>query len=103
MDKETVLDVLLRNFHQFSDKNAVHWVNSQCNIEEKYTYEELDRKSLQVARSLLHRIEDERSFEQAEERQRVVLCYYPGLEFIITFLGCLRAGLIPGADSCNHS
>lgn len=108
--KQTALHVILRNCGQYSAKPALHWLNVNCKVTEKYTYEEVEYRSRELAHGLLglvHSQRKEKAVSQSgsnaamvEVRERVVLCYPPGLEFLLTFLACLRAGIIAGEYVC---
>lgn len=67
------------------DKDAVSWIEDNGQVSRSYTYLELQKKSCQVAICL-------RSNWKANEGDRVLLVYPPGLDFLVAFIGCLRAG-----------
>ena len=67
------------------DKDAVSWIEDNGQVSRSYTYLELQEKSCQVASCL-------RSKWKANEGDRVLLVYPPGLDFLVAFIGCLRAG-----------
>ena len=99
--ERTALHVILENCHKFASKPALHWLDSDCKITEQYTYEEVEHRTWELAHGLLHLLHQDKegSASQCSDvmvRERAVLCYPPGLEFILTFLACLRAGIIAG-------
>lgn len=87
----TVLCSIIQNFRAYSEKPAFHWLDRDCKVVKSYSYGELDTRTLEIARGLQLTAQEKKSSSKT-----VVLCYTPGLEFILGFLGCLRAGLIPG-------
>lgn len=87
----TVLHTILRNFEGLKDKQAFGWLSKDCYVDWSCSYGELDRKSQELARGLLSTMQEKECTSKT-----VVLCYTHGPEFIVAFLGCLRAGLIPG-------
>jgi acyl-CoA synthetase (AMP-forming)/AMP-acid ligase II len=102
--QQTALHVILRNCEQYSAKPALHWLNMNCKVTEKYTYEEVEYRSRELARGLLGLVHSQRkesgsSAAVVEVRERAVLCFPPGLEFLLTFLACLRAGIIAGESA----
>ena len=86
---ETSLSVILRNCEKYAGKAALHWLDEDCEVVRKFTYGELERRTRELGAKLL------REFE-TKKKERVVLCYPPGLDFIECFLACLRAGVIAG-------
>lgn len=87
----TILHTIVRNFQEHRDKLAFSWLSKECSVVRSYSYGELDSRSQELARGLLYTIQEKECSSKA-----VVLCYTEGPEFIVAFLGCLRAGLIPG-------
>ncbi len=87
----TVLHRIVSNFKEHPSKTAYSWLDKNCEVESSITYQELDVATQDIAIELL-----KTTSESAHSGKTVVLCYTPGLEFINAFLGCLRAGLIPG-------
>ena len=88
----TVLDSLLTNFKQLDNKPALNWLDQHCNVVESYSYVQLGVRTLEIARGLLSAAEG----KSCPSQPVAVLCYPPGLDFILNFIGCLRAGFIPG-------
>ena len=88
----TALEIILRNCEKFADKTALHWLNKECEVVRKISYRELERSTRELATRLL------RDY-CGKKRQRVVLCYPPGLDFIEVFVACLRAGVIAGTNN----
>ena len=81
---------ILENFQQHRDKQVFGWLSEECKVIRSYTYGELDSRTQELASGLLNTIQEKECPSKA-----VVLCYAHGPEFIVAFLGCLRAGLIP--------
>lgn len=97
--EKTALHVILENCQQFASKPALHWLDSNCKVTEQYTYEEVEHRTRELAHGLLHLVHQAKESSSCSDvlvRERAVLCYPPGLEFILTFLACLRAGIIAG-------
>ena len=94
---QTALHVILKNCQLFPTKPALHWLDENCKITEEYSYEEVEHRTRELAHGLLNLIQRKESTPcDVLVRERAVLCYPPGLEFILTFLACLRAGIIAG-------
>ncbi len=87
----TVLHTIIRRFKETPDKLAYGWLSRHSEVKASCTYGDLDSRTQQIAGGLLSLIQERRC-----SGKTVVLCYTHGPEFILAFLGCLRAGLIPG-------
>ena len=85
----TILTEILRNCSEKDDRVVYNWIDEKCDVERAVTYRELEEQTRKNADELLQKLEVRRS-------ERVILCYPPGLDFIIAFIGCLRAGIIAG-------
>ena len=97
---QTALHTILKNCERFPTKPALHWLDSNCKISEKYTYEEVEHRTRELAHGLLNLVQGkDNSSSDVFVKERAVLCYPPGLEFVLTFLACLRAGIIAGKKS----
>ncbi|MEO1637048.1 MAG: AMP-binding protein, partial [Cyanobacteria bacterium J06631_9] len=57
-------------------------------VVERWTYQELFQKVVQVASSLMT------AFDGQPSARRLLLVYHPGLDFVAAFLGCLAAGVV---------
>ena len=91
LEDPTVLHKILRNFKKYPDALALSWWGGSAPLQSSFTYGHLDYRSKDVAVGLLE------TFREAKwTSKEVVLCYSDGPEFVLSFLGCLRAGLIPG-------
>lgn len=103
--EKTALHVILQNCQKFASKPALHWLDSDCKVTEQYTYEEVEHRTRELAHGLQHLIhqakEGSSPCSDVMVRERAVLCYPPGLEFILTFVACLRAGVIAGELSLS--
>jgi acyl-CoA synthetase (AMP-forming)/AMP-acid ligase II/acyl carrier protein len=71
---------------QQGSKSALNFLNEQGNVECSLTYSQVQQQSIAIAMHL-------RSLGIAPG-ERVLLVYPPSLDFIMAFLGCLRAGII---------
>lgn len=81
----------LELFDQFvastPDKVALTWFEEDGTVIKTFTYKELDQKSRAVARLL-------GGEWKVGGGERAVLIYPPGLEFLVAFVACLRAGVV---------
>lgn len=94
-----LLEAILYNCQCYKDKIALHWVDEEGEIEESLTYSELDEYTERTARGLVDLLH---TYTAAwDPKQCVVLCYPPGLQFIVTFIACLRAGIIAGEHTLS--
>ena len=57
-------------------------------VKASYTYEQFDERSKALACSLIRK-------ENLNAGDRVLLAYPPGLEMMVAFFACVRAGIIP--------
>jgi thioester reductase-like protein len=73
---------------RFPEKTIFSFLDLHGNSIEDYSYESFWRRTNLVAAHLRHR----HGFKPMD---RVLLAYSPGLEIIVVFCGCVRAGLIP--------
>ena len=102
--EQTSLHTILKNCQKFPTKPALHWLDDNCKVTEQYTYEEVEIRTRELAHGLLNLVQ--RRPDNPSDvlvKERAVLCYPPGLEFILTFLGCLRAGIIAGELVCANT
>ncbi len=97
---ENVLEAILYNCQQYKEKTALHWVNEDGDVSESLTYHELNEYTQRTAQGLVDLL---RSYPVSDLRQCVLLCFPPGLKFILTFIACLRAGLITGEHIHAHT
>lgn len=73
------------------DGNAIlNFLSSKGNIEASLTRKELDEKSSALAAHLLH--DDEKL--GLVKGDKCLLVFPPGLEFVLAFLACLKAGVV---------
>lgn len=98
---KSVLEVILHNCKQYKDKTAVHWLDRDGEIVEKLTYREIEERTRMIARGLLDLLQMYELLDKSV-KHCAVLCYPPGLEFILTFIACLRAGIIAGERYCHE-
>lgn len=69
------------------EKIFASWYNHKGKVFTNYTFQQAWNEAELVANHLC----DE---EKISRGDRVVICYTPGLQFFIAFLGCLRAGVV---------
>ncbi|MEF2965238.1 fatty acyl-AMP ligase [Paenibacillus sp. M1] len=81
-----LLDMLQERERQFPDKRAFVYLQNGENESENATYSELYKSSVKVAAYLQY-------LELKGERALILLP--SGIEYIVAFLGCLQAGVIP--------
>ncbi|XXY48792.1 amino acid adenylation domain-containing protein [Sorangium sp. So ce269] len=84
-DAGTLVDVLKQRAARQPDRTAYIFLSDKGRREERLTYAELDREARKTAAFLLG---------LGAPGDRVVLLYPPGLEYIVSFMGCLYAGMI---------
>ena len=89
MSKGLVLDVLSSHVADISvsDKKVWSFLDSNCNINDSYTYSELDKATTALAYHLLNDC-------KLSKGDRVLLVFFPGLAFTASLLACFKAGLI---------
>lgn len=83
---DSLIDVLDKWADQLPDKNAYIFLADGENKEETITYSELKRRVVVFAANIQ---------QTTKPNERVLLLNPPGIDFIISFLGCLYAGNIP--------
>src|SRR5689334_7470178 len=86
--QHTFLDVIEYQARLHSSKRALIFVDDACNESEVLTYGELIRRSRRVAAALLGEW-------KAQPGDRVLLVYLPGLDFIVSLIGAMMAGMLP--------
>jgi len=85
---ELLLDRVRRHVAATPDKQALSWLDDHGEVVTSLTYAEIERQSSQLAAHL-----SSKGCGLAEG-DRVLLVYPPSLQFIVAFLGCLKAGLV---------
>lgn len=80
-----MVDLLSQRSEELTDKVAYTYLINGEKAHE-LTYGELDRKAISVAAKL--------KSKSLLPGERVILVYPPGLDFIVSFFGCLYAGVI---------
>ena len=85
----TILEQILQNCRENGDRPVYNWINDKCDVERVVTYRELGQRSREIAEELLLSL-------QVRRGERVILCYPPGLDYILALFACLRAGLTAG-------
>jgi acyl-CoA synthetase (AMP-forming)/AMP-acid ligase II/predicted NAD/FAD-binding protein/thioesterase domain-containing protein/acyl carrier protein len=86
--QHTFLDVIEYQARLHSSKRALLFVDDACNEAETLTYGELMRRARRVAAALLGEW-------KVKPRDRVLLVYLPGLDFIVALIGAMMAGILP--------
>jgi acyl-CoA synthetase (AMP-forming)/AMP-acid ligase II len=81
----TIVDTLYQHSVQSAEKVACAAISADGKLENHLTYRELMSRSESVAVELLR---------FCEPGDRVILLFHGGVEFIVSFLGCLVAGVI---------
>jgi len=81
----TVIDAVYEHSVNKAEEMAFGCVSSEGKLESALTYRELVRRSESVAAELLR---------FCETGDRAVLLFHGGEEFVVSFLGCLMAGVI---------
>ena len=67
------------------DKELFSYLDGKANIKSAYTYKEFDEKTTTLAEILIGDL-------KIEVGTPVLLVYPPGLDFILTFIACFKAG-----------
>lgn len=81
------LDILERTVNTKKDEVFATWYNSRAKPTNTYTFNEI----WDEAGAFAHYLRIELKLKKGD---RVILCYYFGLQFFAAFLGCLRAGIV---------
>lgn len=84
-DATTIVHFLQYRAARTPKKNAYAFLADGETVTSALTYQDLDQQAQAVAVQLLN---------QCAPRDRVLLAYPPGLDFIVAFFGCLYAGII---------
>jgi amino acid adenylation domain-containing protein/non-ribosomal peptide synthase protein (TIGR01720 family) len=85
-NNNSIVDYL--SFHansSYSKKELFIFLGGEGRVEERITFEQMDRKVRSIAISLLN---------QVSTGDKVILCYPPGLDYILAFYACLYAGVV---------
>ena len=82
---KTWVDCLQNMARQLPDKTAYIYLNEHGKRVDEITFSELDRRARSLAFHLLG---------YCTPKDRVLLLYPPGLDYVVAFYGCLYAGLI---------
>lgn len=85
----TVMKEILRHCNDNSDRPVYNWIGDKCEVERSVTYREFSERTQEIAEGLLLSL-------QIRRGERVILCYPPGLDFILSLIACLRAGFTAG-------
>ncbi|XP_051120905.1 uncharacterized protein LOC127244416, partial [Andrographis paniculata] len=89
----TSLDAYLRHWgtHGITrEKTLYKWINEKGSVVGRRTYQELHSNASKIAEKLMTSRNP-----IIKTRDRVLLVYPPGLDFIDAFFGCIRAGIVP--------
>ncbi len=79
------VDLVRLRAEQFSDKVAYRFIDGTGELVDQLSYGALQQRSQVFAETLLHRL---------SQGDRVLLAFPAGLDFIVAFYACLRAGVI---------
>ncbi|MBY0585867.1 SDR family NAD(P)-dependent oxidoreductase [bacterium] len=82
---QNLVEVLRFRAQQQPERMAIKFLTDGEEAHTSWTYEQLQRRSMQIANHLCR---------HAEPGDRVLLVFPPGLDYIAAFYGCLYAGLI---------
>jgi len=82
-----LLEKFLRNVYKNPNEDLFGWIEDNGKIGKPLTYELVWTQSTRIARKLKK--------YKCKEGDRVILCYHFGLDFIVAFIGCLLAKVIP--------
>jgi len=83
----TLLEVLSRNATSQGSKTLFSWVGDKGDVEKSFTYAQFES----VTTSMAEALGGPWGLKQGET---VLLVYPPGLDFIVTFFACLKAGVV---------
>lgn len=84
--QRTILEALSNWVQVQPDKTLFTYLNDDGSVAGSATYKSVDQKSLALAAHLIS--------SGISKGDRVLLVFEPSLNYIISFLGCLRAGII---------
>ena len=82
---DNLVQMLRVRAHAQPDAQAAAFLDDERDAVGRLTYAELDRQARAIGAALQ---------ELGAERERVLLLYAPGLEFVAAFFGCLYAGAV---------
>ena len=85
----TILQEIMRNCRECEERLVYAWINEDCDVTRVVSYRELGEETRKIAEELVRSPEPRRG-------ERAILCYPPGLDFIVSFIACLRAGITAG-------
>ncbi len=83
-NEKTLVELLLNRSHTLGDAKAFTFLNDD-GTQDVISYAELDRRAKVIAARLL---------EKKLSKERALLLYPPGLDYICGYFGCLYAGVI---------
>ncbi|CAK9010636.1 Long-chain-fatty-acid--AMP ligase FadD28 (Acyl-AMP synthetase) (Long-chain fatty acid adenylyltransferase FadD28) [Durusdinium trenchii] len=69
------------------DRKSLVWVDAKCKEDNAFTYGEVVRRAAAVAKALANKW-------SCGSGDKILLVFFPGLEFLVAFLGCLMAGMV---------
>ncbi|MFI4954537.1 MAG: AMP-binding protein [Gammaproteobacteria bacterium] len=81
----TVVDYLLHHAQTIPEHKAFTFLADGIEEQEYLTYAKLDKQARAIAAILQQKV---------RPKDRVLLCYFPGLDFVTAFMGCLYADAI---------
>mmetsp|Transcript_27246 Transcript_27246/g.45699 ORF Transcript_27246/g.45699 Transcript_27246/m.45699 type:complete len:908 (+) Transcript_27246:46-2769(+) len=84
---KSILEALTEGASEQPTKKAWTFLNDKGEPSDSYSYKELDSASTHLAQSLL-------TTQKLKENDRVLLVFFPGLDFTVALLACFKAGVI---------
>ena len=88
MSHRNIISVFKENVQKHPDQLLYVFLDINGKIQSSYTYKQFNQRSLALAISLVQK-------ENLSTGDRVLLAYPPGLEMMVAFFACIRAGIIP--------
>ena len=85
LERGTLVDILNRRANSNSDQIAYTFLANRGRTEENMTYRQLHDQAAKVAGLLS---------DKGSPGDRIILFFPPGLDYIVSFLGCLMAGQV---------
>jgi acyl-CoA synthetase (AMP-forming)/AMP-acid ligase II len=90
-----IFDVLKRNCKELASKPLYSFYEDGVTVSRSITYEQLESRTRALATELLSRAASGGGAPLLKRGDRAMLVFLPGLDFILAFLACLRAGITP--------
>ncbi|CAK9251168.1 unnamed protein product, partial [Sphagnum jensenii] len=84
---KTVLEALTEFAHSQPDKKVWSFLNDSSEVNDSYTYKELEKATDELAFQLIHT-------HNIRPADRVLLVFFPGLAFTASLLACFKANIV---------